>query len=334
MAKKRVAINGLGRIGGLVTRAIVEHYTDQIDIVAVNNLFDINAQAYFLKHDSVHGLFPGDIAVEGENLVINGQKIQYLQERNPEALPWKDMNIDVVLECTGIFTKAEQAQMHLNAGAKKVLISAPSKSDGVRTVVFGVNNEMLQADDKIISNASCTTNCLAPVAKVLHQNLGIEKGDMTTIHAYTNDQKVLDCGHSDVRRGRAAGLSMIPTSTGAARAVGLVLPELKGKLDGVAIRVPTPDVSVVLLTCVVKRDTSIEEVNNLMIKASQNELKGILGVTDEKLVSVDFTHCPLSSTFDLTQTNVIGGNLVKVTAWYDNEWGYSNRMADVVVNLL
>lgn len=337
MAKKRIAINGLGRIGCLVARAILENkkYSDNLEIVAANNLFDIHDQAYYLKHDSVHRAFTGDISVEGDDiLVVNGQKIKYLQERNPEALPWKDMNIDVVLECTGLFTKAEQAEMHLTAGAKKVLISAPSKSDNVRTVVFGVNNDMVKPEDRILSNASCTTNCLAPVAMILDQHIGIQKGDMTTIHAYTNDQKVLDCGHKDVRRGRAAALSMIPTSTGAARAVSLVLPNLKGKLDGNAIRVPTPDVSVVLLTFLAARNTTKEEINELMLKASQNELKGILGVCDEPLVSVDFTHCPLSSTFDLTQTIVTNDNFVKVTAWYDNEWGYSNRMADVTMNLL
>jgi glyceraldehyde 3-phosphate dehydrogenase len=324
----RVAINGYGRIGRNILRA---HYEGKkypnIQIVAINDLGDVNTNAHLTRYDTTHGRFNGEVAVEAQDLVINGDKIRTVAERDPSKLPWAEMNIDLVFECTGFFTTKEKASAHLTAGAKKVLISAPG-TDVDATIVFGVNHETLTKNDKIISNASCTTNCLAPMAMVLNAGIGIEKGLMNTVHAYTNDQALLDVYHTDLRRARAAAHSMIPTKTGAAAAVGLVLPELNGKLDGFAIRVPTINVSVIDLTFIAKRSTSIDEVNDLIKAAAKDKLKGILAVNSEPLVSVDFNHNPASAIFDLTQTKV-SDNLVKVLAWYDNEWGFSNRMLDV-----
>ncbi len=325
----KVAINGFGRIGRCVLRAYFENqkkYKD-IDIVAINDLIPIETNAHLLKFDSVHGHFGGEVQVEGDKLKIDGKSIRVFSERDANNLPWKDLGIDVVMECTGIFNSKEKAQPHFNAGAKKVLLSAPAKDD-TKTVVMGVNNKDLLSSDIIISNGSCTTNCLAPVAKVLDSALGIVKGHMTTVHAYTSDQRLIDCAHNDLRRARAAALSMIPTSTGAAKAVGLVLPQLKGKLDGVAIRVPTPDVSFADLTFEAARKTSVEEVNALIKQAAEGELKNILTYTNEPLVSIDFTHNPHSSIFDMSQTKVLGENMVRIGSWYDNEWGFSNRMLD------
>jgi len=333
----KVAINGFGRIGRLVARAILERTDHDLELVSINDLGDAESNALLFKRDSVHGPFPGEVKVDGNDLVINGKRIHVTAERDPANLPHAQNGVDIALECTGFFTDKASASKHLSAGAKRVVISAPGK--GVdKTVVYGVNHETLTADDIVISNASCTTNCLAPVAKVLHEAIGIERGLMTTVHAYTNDQKILDQIHSDKRRARAAAMSMIPTTTGAARAVGEVLPELKGKLDGSSIRVPTPNVSVIDLTFTPKRDTSVEEVNSLLKAASQSgPLKGILAYTDEPLVSIDFNHVPVSSTVDSLETAVIDGKLVRVLSWYDNEWGFSNRMVDttgVVAGLL
>ncbi|MGB3808460.1 MAG: type I glyceraldehyde-3-phosphate dehydrogenase [Parvibaculum sp.] len=326
----RVAINGFGRIGRLVLRAIAESGRKDIEVVAINDLGSVEANAHLLKWDSVHGPFPGKIKVTKSSFDLGRGPIKVLAERDPSKLPWKDLGVDIALECTGIFTSKEKASMHLTAGAKKVLISAPA--DGAEiTVVYGVNHKDLKKSHKIVSNASCTTNCLAPVAAVLNKAVGIEQGYMTTIHAYTGDQNTVDTLHSDARRARAAGLSMIPTSTGAAKAVGLVLPELKGKLDGTSIRVPTANVSVIDLVFTAKKKTTAEEVNAAIIAASKTHLKGVLATTDEKLVSIDFNHNPASSTFDLTQTQVIDGRLVRVLSWYDNEWGFSNRMGDTAV---
>jgi glyceraldehyde 3-phosphate dehydrogenase len=324
----KVAINGFGRIGRLVARAILERPDCGLELVSVNDLADAKANAWLFKHDSVHGKFPGEVKAEGSDIVVNGKTIHVTAERDPAKLPHGDQGVEIVLECTGFFTDRESAQKHLDAGAKKVLISAPAKGVDL-TVVYGVNDDKLTADHKIVSNASCTTNCLAPVAKVLNDALGIERGLMTTVHAYTNDQKILDQIHTDLRRARAAAMSMIPTTTGAARAVGEVLPELKGKLDGSAIRVPVPDVSLVDLTFTPKRDTTRDEVNQILKAASATpRLKGILDYTDEPLVSIDLMHTSASSTVDSLETAVLDGKLVRVVSWYDNEWGFSNRMVD------
>lgn len=323
----KVAINGFGRIGRNVARAIFERTDHDIELVSINDLGDAKANARLFKHDSVHGTFAGTVEVDGNDLIINGKRIHVTAERDPANLPHAANGIDIAMECTGFFTDRDSCQKHLSAGAKRVLISAPGKNVDL-TVVYGVNHEKLTADHVIVSNASCTTNCLAPLAKVLNDNIGIERGLMTTIHAYTNDQKILDQIHSDPRRARAAAMSMIPTTTGAARAVGEVMPELKGKLDGSSIRVPTPNVSVVDLTFQPARDTSAEEVNALLKAAAEGPLKGVLAYSDEPLVSIDYNHCPASSTIDSLETAVIEGKLVRVLSWYDNEWGFSNRMLD------
>jgi glyceraldehyde 3-phosphate dehydrogenase len=326
----RVAINGFGRIGRLVLRAIVESKRSDIVVVGVNDLGPVETNAHLLRYDSVHGRFPGEVKVDGDHMIVDGHRIRVTAIRNPVELPHKELGVDIALECTGIFTSKEKASAHLAAGAKRVLISAPA--DGVDlTVVYGVNHDKLTKDHVIVSNASCTTNCLAPVAKVLNDTVGIEKGFMTTVHSYTNDQPSLDQMHKDLYRGRAAALSMIPTSTGAAKAVGLVLPELKGKLDGVAVRVPTPNVSLIDLKIVAKRATTVDEINNAMKRAAAQELKGVLEIVDAPLVSMDFNHDAASSSFALDQTKVMDGNFVRVMSWYDNEWGFSNRMADTAV---
>jgi glyceraldehyde 3-phosphate dehydrogenase len=331
----KIGINGYGRIGRNILRALYESgRTNEFQIVAVNDLGDANTNAHLTRYDTAHGKFPGEISVEGENLVVNGDKIKVLSERDPAKLPWGDLGVDVVHESTGLFTSKEKAGAHLKGGAKKVIISAPGGKDVDATVVYGVNHKVLKASDTVISNASCTTNCLAPVVKVLHDNIGVVNGIMTTIHAYTNDQVLTDVYHSDLRRARSATMSMIPTKTGAAAAVGLVLPELNGKLDGFAIRVPTINVSVVDLCFLAVRDTSIEEINKLMQAASEGDLKGILAYNDKPLVSIDFNHDPASSTYDASLTKVIEGKTVKVIAWYDNEWGFSNRMLDTTKALM
>jgi glyceraldehyde 3-phosphate dehydrogenase len=327
----RVAINGFGRIGRLVMRAAAEAKRDDIEVVAINDLGSVAANAHLLKHDSVHGRFPLEVKTGEGFMEVGGKKIQVFAERDPAKLPWKDLKIDVALECTGIFTKREAAAKHLEAGAKRVIVSAPAEGADF-TLVMGVNHEELKPEHKVISNASCTTNCLAPVAYVLQEGIGIERGYMTTIHSYTGDQSTVDTLHKDLRRARAAALNMIPTSTGAAKAVGLVLPALKGKLDGTAIRVPTPNVSLIDFKFTTPRDTSADEINSLMKKAAgSNRFKGILAVTDEQLVSTDFNHDPHSSTFDLTQTVVLEKRFGRVLSWYDNEWGFSNRMVDAAV---
>ena len=326
----RVAINGFGRIGRNVLRAIYESGRTDIEVVAINDLGPVETNAHLLRYDSVHGKFPGTVKVDGNSINLGRNDILVTAIRNPEELPWKEQGVDIALECTGIFTDAEKASMHLKAGAKKVLISAPGKGVS-KTIVYGVNDETLTADDLIVSNASCTTNCLSPVAKVLNDTVGIESGFMTTIHAYTGDQPTLDTMHSDLYRARAAAMSMIPTSTGAAKAVGLVLPELDGKLDGTAIRVPTANVSVVDLKIIASRDTTVEEINNAMAAAANGPMKGVLAVSDEPLVSIDFNHDPHSSSFAVPQTKVMDGRLVRVLSWYDNEWGFSNRMSDTAV---
>lgn len=325
----RVGINGFGRIGRLVMRAIIESGRDDIQVVGINDLGSVEDNAFLLKRDSVHGPLANDVKVSGDSIDVGGGPIKVTAERNPAELPWGDLGVDIAFECTGIFTSHEKASAHLAAGAGKVLISAPS-GDADLTVVYGVNHDKITADHKIVSNASCTTNCLAPVAMVLNDAIGIESGFMTTIHAYTGDQNLVDSLHSDRRRARAAALSMIPASTGAARAVGLVLPELAGRLDGTAIRVPTPNVSVVDLTFIASRKTDVDEINAAIVKAaSGNEALGqVLAVSDDPCVSIDFNHDPASSTFDLTQTAVTDGTLVRVLSWYDNEWGFSNRMSD------
>ena len=324
----RVAINGFGRIGRLVARALLEKGDSGLELVAINDLADAESNALLFKRDSVHGAYRGEVRADGNDLIIDGRRVKVTAEKDPSKLPHADNGIDIALECTGFFTDRDKAGAHLTAGAKKVLISAPAKGVDL-TVVYGVNHDRLTADHVIVSNASCTTNCLAPVAKVMNDLVGIERGLMTTIHAYTNDQKILDQIHSDKRRARAAAMSMIPTTTGAARAVGEVLPELKGKLDGSAIRVPTPNVSLVDLTFTPKRDTNVEEVNGALRAASENgPLAGILDYTDEPLVSIDFNHNPASSTVDSLETAVLEGKLVRVVSWYDNEWGFSNRMID------
>jgi len=326
----RVAINGFGRIGRLILRAIVETGRKDIQVVAVNDLGPIETNAHLLRYDSVHGRFPMPVKVSGDQMIVNDQAIKVTAIKNPAELPHKDLGADIALECTGIFTSKEKASAHLTAGAKRVLISAPGDNVDL-TVVYGVNHQKLTKDHIIVSNASCTTNCLAPVVKVLHDSIGIEHGFMTTIHSYTNDQPSLDQMHKDLYRARAASLNMIPTSTGAAKAVGLVMPELKGKLDGVSIRVPTPDVSVIDLKAVTKRATSIQEINDAMKRAASQEMKGILDIVDAPLVSGDFIHNPASSSFALDQTKVIDGRFVRVMSWYDNEWGFSCRMADTTI---
>ncbi len=323
----RVAINGFGRIGRNILRAIYESKRTDIEVVAINDLGPVETNAHLLRYDSVHGRFPGTVTVEGDSISLGNGKIKVTAVRDPSTLPWKDLGIDIAMECTGIFSAKAKASAHLTAGAKRVLVSAPS--DGAdATIVYGVNHDKLSKDHLVVSNGSCTTNCLAPVAKVLNDTVGIETGFMTTIHAYTGDQPTLDTMHSDLYRGRAAALSMIPTSTGAAKAIGLVLPELQGKLDGVAIRVPTPNVSVIDLKIVAKKATTKEEINDAIKRAAQQELKGILGTTSDPNVSIDFNHDAHSSTFAFDQTKVQGGTLVRVLSWYDNEWGFSNRMAD------
>lgn len=325
----RVAINGLGRIGRCVARAIFENPEyKNIELVAVNGSAPIEAQRHLLKYDSIHGRFTKSVEISDGNLVIDGKKVKLVAERDPKKLPWKELKIDVVLECTGAFTKQSDAAQHITAGAKKVIISAPAKEDSVKTIIFGVNDEILNASDEVISVGSCTTNCLAPIAKALNDSIGIEKGFMTTIHAYTNDQNVVDNAHKDLRRARACAMSIIPTSTGAAKAIGLVLPELKGKLDGGAIRVPTANVSMVDLNFIAKKETSIVEVNEAVKKAANGRMSRVLQIVEEPLVSIDFNHTDYSSCFDVTQTKVMG-NFVKVCSWYDNEWAFSLRMLDV-----
>jgi glyceraldehyde 3-phosphate dehydrogenase len=326
----RVAINGFGRIGRLVLRAIVESGRRDIEVVAVNDLGPVETNAHLLRYDSVHGRFPAQVSVDGEFMIAAGHKMKVTAIKNPAELPHKELDVDIALECTGIFATKEKASAHLAAGAKRVLVSAPCDGADL-TVVYGVNHDRLTKDMLVISNASCTTNCLVPVAKVLNDAVGIERGMMTTIHSYTNDQPTLDQMHKDLYRGRAAALSMIPTSTGAAKAVGLVLPELKGKLDGVSVRVPTPNVSLVDLKFCARRATSVQEINDAIKGAALGPLKGILDVVHDKLVSVDFNHHPASSSFALDQTKVMDGTFVSVMSWYDNEWGFSNRMADTAV---
>jgi len=326
----RVAINGFGRIGRNVLRAIAENGRKDIQVVAINDLGPVETNAHLFRFDSVHGRFPGEVKVSGDTIDVGFGPIKVTAEKDPSKLPHKDLGVDIALECTGIFTSKDKASAHLTAGAKRVLVSAPADNADL-TVVFGVNHDKLTPEHKIVSNASCTTNCLAPVAKVLNDAIGIEKGFMTTIHAYTGDQPTLDTMHKDLYRARAAALSMIPTSTGAAKAVGLVLPELNGKLDGVAIRVPTPNVSVVDFKFIAKRSTTTEEINEAVKRAAAQQLKGILGVTDQPNVSSDFNHDSRSSVFHLDQTKVLDGTLVRVLSWYDNEWGFSNRMADTAV---
>ena len=327
----RVAINGFGRIGRLVLRAIVESGRRDIEVVAVNDLGPVETNAHLLRYDSVHGRFPATVTVDGDFMIAAGHKIKVTSIRNPAELPHKALDVDIAMECTGIFTSRDKAALHLEAGAKRVLISAPCDNGGDLTVVYGVNHDKLTKDHLVVSNASCTTNCLVPVAKVLNDLVGIEKGMMTTIHSYTNDQPSLDQMHKDLYRARAAALSMIPTSTGAAKAVGLVLPELKGKLDGSSVRVPTPNVSLVDLKFVSSRPTSVDEINNAIKAAASGPLKGILDVVTEKLVSVDFNHNPASSSFALDQTRVMDGNFVSIMTWYDNEWGFASRMGDTAV---
>ena len=325
----KIAINGYGRIGRNVLRAVFEGGREkEFDIVAINDLGDANTNAHLTQYDTAHGRFPGEVSVDGDHMVVNGDRLRVLAERDPAKLPWKELGVDVVLECTGFFASREKASLHVQGGAKKVLISAPAKGDIDATIVFGVNEGSLKASDTVISNASCTTNCLAPMAKALHESVGIESGLMTTIHAYTNDQVLTDVYHSDLRRARSATMSMIPTSTGAAKAVGLVLPELDGKLDGFAMRVPTINVSIVDLTFTAGRETSVEEINEIMRKAADGR---VLAYTEAPLVSVDFNHTSTSSNFDAGMTRVMGGTLVKACSWYDNEWGFSNRMLDTTL---
>ena len=326
MSKVRVAINGFGRIGRLVLRAALESGRDDIEFVAINDLAPAEQNAYLLQYDSVHGKLSMDVKLDGDVIHVGNQKIKCVAEKDPTKLPWREMGVDIVMECTGLFTAADKARVHIDAGAKRVLVSAPS-TGADKTIVFGVNDKTLTKNDIIVSNASCTTNCLAPVAAVLDEKFGIESGWMTTVHAYTGDQQLLDKTHKDLRRARAAALSMIPTSTGAAKAIGLVLPKLAGKLDGIAIRVPTPDVSVVELVVNLAKNTNVEEINAAMRAAESKTF----GYNELPLVSIDFTHDAHSSVFDATQTRVLGDKLVHVTAWYDNEWGFSNRMSDTAV---
>jgi glyceraldehyde 3-phosphate dehydrogenase len=326
----RVGINGFGRIGRNILRAIVESGRHDIEVVGVNDLAPVETNAHLLRFDSIHGRFPAEVKVDGDSISCGNGKIKVMALKDPAQLPWKELGVDVAIESTGIFTSKEKASSHLKAGAKRVLISAPADGADL-TVVYGVNHDKLTKDHLVVSNASCTTNCLAPVAKVLNDAIGIDKGFMTTIHAYTNDQQLLDQVHKDIYRSRAAAVSMIPTSTGAAKAVGLVLPELSGKLDGVSIRVPTPNVSVIDFKFVAKRTTNKDEVNGAVKRAADQQMKGILGYTDQPNVSIDFNHDPHSSVFHLDQTKVMDGTFVRVMSWYDNEWGFSNRMADTAV---
>lgn len=326
----KVAINGFGRIGRLVLRSIMESGRNDVTVVGINDLATAEANAHLLKYDSVHGRFGGDIKVNGTKLIVNGHEITMTQVKDPTQLPWKDLGVDIAMECTGIFTKKEDAMKHVAAGARKVLISAPATDEDI-TVVYGVNHQKLAASHVVVSNASCTTNCLAPVAHVLHNAIGIKHGFMTTIHSYTGDQNTVDTMHKDLHRARAAAINLIPTSTGAAKAVGLVLPDLKGKLDGTSIRVPTPNVSVVDFKFTAARATSVEEVNKAIMDAANGYLKNILGTYDAPLVSSDFNHDPRSSIFALKETKVIDGTFVRVMSWYDNEWGFSNRMSDTAV---
>ena len=328
----KVGINGYGRIGRNMLRALYEgDLRSEIEVVAVNDLGDANTNAHLTRRDTAHGPFPGTIDVDGDHMIVNGDRIRVLAERDPAQLPWGELGVDMVFESTGFFRTRDTAGKHIEAGAKKVIISAPGGADIDATIVYGVNHDVLKASDTIISNASCTTNCLAPLVKPLHDKIGVEHGIMTTIHAYTNDQVLTDVFHSDLRRARSATMSQIPTKTGAAAAVGLVLPELNGKLDGFSMRVPTINVSAVDLTFVASRDTSIDEINDIMREASEGSLKGVLAYNDEPLVSIDFNHDPASSTYDAGLTKVMQGNLVKVCAWYDNEWGFSNRMLDTAI---
>lgn len=331
----RIAINGYGRIGRNILRALYEgNRTGELQIVAVNDLGDANTNAHLTRYDTAHGKFPGTVTVDGDHMVVNGDRIRVCAERNPADLPWKELKVDVVLECTGFFRDKKKASGHLEAGAKKVIISAPGGSDVDATIVYGVNHDTLKASDTVVSNASCTTNCLAPLVKPLHDAIGVEHGLMTTIHAYTNDQVLTDVYHSDLRRARSATMSMIPTKTGAAAAVGLVLPDLKGRLDGFAIRVPTINVSMVDLTFQAARDTSVEEVDDILRQAAEGPLKGVLAYVNEPLVSIDFNHDPASSSYDSSLTRMMGKRFVKVCSWYDNEWGFSNRMLDTTRALI
>ena len=331
----KVGINGYGRIGRNIMRALYESKrTKEIQIVAINDLGDTNTNAHLTQYDTAHGKFPGSITIENDNMIVNGDKVRVLSERDPSKLPWGKLGIDVVHESTGFFTSKAKAQAHINAGAKKVIISAPGGSDVDATVVYGVNDDVLRSKHTVISNASCTTNCLAPIVKVLHENIGVLAGVMTTVHAYTNDQVLTDVYHTDLRRARSATMSMIPTKTGAAAAVGLVLPELNGLLDGYAVRVPTINVSMVDLSFTAARETTVQEINSLMKQASETSLSGVLEYNDAPLVSVDFNHNPASSIYDAELSKVINGNLIKVVAWYDNEWGFSNRMLDVTTALM
>ena len=329
----KVAINGFGRIGRNVTRALFESGRDDIEIVAINDLAPLETNKHLLKYDSVHGFFPFSVeTVDEDTIIVDGKKIDVCQERDPTQLPWGKLGVDIVFECTGIFTDRAKAAMHIEAGAKKVLISAPSGDADIMTV-YGVNSDKITMEHEVVSNASCTTNCLAPMAKALNDAIGIESGFMTTIHSYTGDQRIVDTAHGDLHRARAGAVNMIPTSTGAAKAVGKVLPELNGKLDGVSMRVPTPNVSVVDFKFTASRDTTIEEVNKAIIAAAGGDLEGVLGTYDEPLVSGDFNHNPLSSIFAVNETKVIGGKLVRVMSWYDNEWGFSNRMLDTAAKM-
>lgn len=331
----KVGINGYGRIGRNILRALFEsNRTNEIEIVAINDLGDAKTNAHLTQYDTAHGKFPGTVTVDGDYMVVNGKKIKVLSERDPAKLPWGELGVDVVHESTGLFTSKAKASAHLKGGAKKVIISAPGGDDVDATIVYGVNHDTLKSSHTVISNASCTTNCLAPVVKVLHEHIGVLRGVMTTIHAYTNDQVLTDVYHSDLRRARSATMSMIPTKTGAAAAVGLVLPELNGKLDGYAVRVPTINVSMVDLSFQAARETTAKEINELMHKATDGTMKGILAYNDAPLVSIDFNHDPASSTYDASLTKVIDGTLVKVVAWYDNEWGFSNRMLDATIALM
>ena len=331
----KIGINGYGRIGRNILRALFESgRTGELEIVAINDLGDARTNAHLTRYDSAHGKFPGSVAVEGDYMIINGKKIRVLAERDPAKLPWGELGVDVVHEATGLFTSKAKASAHLKGGAKKVIISAPGGDDVDATIVYGVNHNVLRSGHTVISNASCTTNCLAPLVKVLHEHIGVLRGVMTTVHAYTNDQVLTDVYHSDLRRARSATMSMIPTKTGAAAAVGLVLPELNGKLDGYAVRVPTINVSMVDLSFQAARETSVKEINTLMREAAEGPMKKILAWTDAPLVSVDFNHDPASATFDASLTKIIDGTLAKVVAWYDNEWGFSNRMLDTTVALM
>jgi glyceraldehyde 3-phosphate dehydrogenase len=323
----RVGINGFGRIGRLAMRAAMEARRNDVEFVAVNDLGAVNVNAHLLKYDSVHGTYPGEVKSDADSITVDGKKVKVLQQRDPTKLPWGDMGVDVVFECTGIFSDRDKAAVHLESGAPRVLVSAPSKGADA-TIVYGVNHNVLTKDHKVVSNASCTTNCLAPPVYVIDKLVGLESGYMTTIHAYTGDQRIVDTLHKDLRRARAAALSMIPTTTGAARAVGLVLPHLAGKLDGSAIRVPTPNVSVVDLVFIAKKSTTVAEINDAIQEAANGDLKGIMACNKAPLVSIDFNHDPHSSVFDTSQTQVVDGKLVRILAWYDNEWGFSNRMSD------